>query len=296
MVRIPVTVRTSGENVDFTCATASFSDVFFRYLEDGETSSGNSYNSGHGNGHSDDEEDEKSFDVKESREFWKSQDEILKATLRRTSSIESRIRRETVEIVRGTNIESTICECGTSAAGGCRNCWQREICNRLRIAGFNCAMCKSKWRSTSDVPSGEHSYLEVLENSSSRRGEIRVVIELNFRSEFEMARASEEYNKLIRRLPEVFVGKSERLWSLIKILCAAAKRCTTEKKMHLAPWRKQKYVQLKWQGRGERAAVAVAPPLPVNLSDRPVKSKASMLTFDLRENLPGLHCKAVEVV
>lgn len=123
-----------------------------------------------------------------------------------------------------------------------------------------------------------------------------MVIELNFRAEFEMARASEEYNKLIRRLPEVFVGKSERLWSLIKILCSAAKRCTKEKKMHLAPWRKQKYMQSKWLGRRERAAMGAAPPLPVNFSDRPAKSKASMLTFDLLDNLPGLHCPAVEVV
>lgn len=122
-----------------------------------------------------------------------------------------------------------------------------------------------------------------------------MVIELNFRAEFEMARASEEYNKLIRRLPEVFVGKSERLWSLIKILCAAAKRCTKEKKIHLAPWRKQKYMQSKWMGRREKAAVTPAP-LPVNFSDRPAKAKASMLTFDLLDNLPGLHCTAVEVV
>ncbi|XP_038888306.1 uncharacterized protein LOC120078156 [Benincasa hispida] len=296
MGKIPVNVRTSGEDVDLLCGTASFSDVFFRYLEDGETSSGNFSNSSDGNGYSDDEEDGNSFDMKESKAFWNSQDEILQATLRRTSSIETRIRRATVEILREMNIESTICDCGTSLSGGCRNCWQREICNRLRIAGLNCAVCKSKWRSSSDIPSGEHSYLEVVDNSSSRRGEIRVVIELNFRAEFEMARANEEYNKLIRRLPEVFVGKSERLWALIKILCAAAKRCTKEKKMHLAPWRKQKYMQSKWLGRRERAAAASTGPLPVNFSDRPAKSKASMLTFDLLDNLGSLHCTAVEVV
>ncbi|XP_022147853.1 uncharacterized protein LOC111016692 [Momordica charantia] len=285
MARIPVTERTSGEDIDSMCRTASFSDLFFRFMEEGETRSS----------YSDDEDDENSFDVNESRAFWNSQEELLQATIRRTSSIELRIRRATVEIVRELNIESTICECGRSAAGDCRSCWRREICNRLQLAGFNSAVCKSKWRSSLDIPSGEHSYLEVLDNSSSRRGEIRVVIEVNFRAEFEMARASEEYNKLIRRLPEVFVGKSERLWSLIKILCSAAKRCTTEKKMHLAPWRKQKYMQSKWLGRRERATPAPEP-LPGNFSGRPVKPKASMLTFDLLDNLPGLHCTAVEVV
>lgn len=76
-MKIPVNVRNSGENVDLLCGTASFSDVFFRYLEDGETSSGNFCNSGDGNGYSDDEEDENSYDVKESKAFWNSQDELL---------------------------------------------------------------------------------------------------------------------------------------------------------------------------------------------------------------------------
>lgn len=70
MVKIPVNVRTSDEDSDLMSGTASFSDVFFRYLEDGETSSGNFCNS-------DDEEEENSFDVKESKAFWNSQGELL---------------------------------------------------------------------------------------------------------------------------------------------------------------------------------------------------------------------------
>lgn len=76
-MKIPVTVRNSGEDADLLCATASFSDVFFRFMEDGETSSGNFCNSGDGSGYSDEEDDENSFDVKESRAFWNSQDELL---------------------------------------------------------------------------------------------------------------------------------------------------------------------------------------------------------------------------
>lgn len=73
-----MTVRTPGEDVDLLCGTASFSDVFFRFLEDGETSSENFCNSScDGNGYSDDDEDENSFDAKESKAFWNSQDELL---------------------------------------------------------------------------------------------------------------------------------------------------------------------------------------------------------------------------
>lgn len=139
--------------------------------------------------------------------------------------------------------------------------------------------------------------MEVVDRSSAKKGEVRIVIELNFRGEFEMARASAEYNRLVSRLPEVFVGKSERLKAMIKILCHAAKKCTKEKKMHLGPWRKQKYMEAKWFGRCERKAPS-SPALPVDFSGRLPRQRTSLLTFDLPENLPavGLNLKAVEVV
>lgn len=133
----------------------------------------------------------------------------------------------------------------------------------------------------------------VEKSNGKRSGDVRVVIELNFRAEFEMARASDKYNRLISRLPEVFVGKAERLRALIKILCSAAKTCMKEQKMHLGPWRKHKYMQAKWLGTCERSAPA---PFPVGFSDRPIKPRASMLTFDLLETMPALRCTAVEVL
>ena len=121
-----------------------------------------------------------------------------------------------------------------------------------------------------------------------------MVIELNFRAEFEMAKANQEYKQLINRLPEVYVGKTERLKALIKILCSAAKECMKEKKMHLGPWRKLKYMQSKWAGTCERTTPA--PYFPGGFSDRPPKSRASMLTCDLSETLPVWHCTAVQVL
>lgn len=94
--------------------------------------------------------------------------------------------------------------------------------------------------------SGEHTFLDVVDDASSKKGGVRVIIELNFRAEFEISRASEEYKRLIKKLPEVFVGKVERLHNLIKILCPAAKKCMKENKMHMGPWRKHRYMQAKW--------------------------------------------------
>lgn len=134
----------------------------------------------------------------------------------------------------------------------------------------------------------------MTDKSSTKRGEVKVVIELNFRGEFEMARGSENYKRLISKLPEVYVGKVERLRVLIKILCSAAKKCMKEKKMHLAPWRKHKYMQSKWLiGTCDRFAT-VAPVTGDYV--RPPRPKASMLTCDLLDNFPSLHCTVVEVV
>ncbi|KAJ7948326.1 Protein of unknown function (DUF506) [Quillaja saponaria] len=284
----------------------SFSDTLFGFLEDVENSSGNSCNS---NEYEDDGdyEDEKHGNVQKNKAFWEKQDQLLQDTLCRSSATESKIRQATNEAMKELHLScKQYCICGrTVAEKGCRNCLQREICKWLLSLGYNCSICKSKWKSSTQIPSGEHTYLEVMVDASNAKNEMRVIIELNFRAEFEMARANEEYNRLVCRLPELFVGKTERLRNLIKIMCSSAKKCMKEKKMYLGPWRKQRYMQAKWLGTCERSTPAPSPPpppppppppLPVIYLDRPPKSRASMLTFDLLENFPGLHHTVVAVV
>lgn len=111
-----------------------------------------------------------------------------------------------------------------------------------------------------------------------------------------MAKANEEYNALVNKLPEVFVGKVERLLSLITILCTGAKKCMKDKKMHMGPWRKQRYMQAKWLRVSERRAALSRPLATTGYSGRPRRPRASMLTVDMLDKLPSLHCAAVEVV
>lgn len=276
-------------------------DTVFGFLD--EESEGSSVGSFSDNGENeiqdeDNDNEEKGRDIPANdgdKSFWESQNQLLHGILCRTSSIESKIRNITKEAVK--EVQQTgnlICVCGRAANdNGCKSCLMKEVCRRLQSAGFNTAICKSKWRSSPDIPSGEHTFLDVIDNSNSKK-EVRVIIELSFRAEFEMARASEEYNQLIKRLPEVFVGKIERLSSLIKILCLAAKKCMKDKKMHLGPWRKQKYMQAKWLKVCERTTSSA--PLSTEYSSRPARPRASMLTVDLLESMPGLHRTAVEVI
>ncbi|AES89662.1 hypothetical protein MtrunA17_Chr4g0040171 [Medicago truncatula] len=271
----------------------SFADTVFGFWEEFQDSSENSSNSGNDE-EIDDEEDEDSVcTIEKNKAFWEEQDQLLKATLCRTSSGETKVRQATKEAMREINMSEMLCLCRQPVVS-CRKCLLTEICDRLVNLGFNSAICKSKWKSSSEIPSGEHTYLEVTENSSKAKGGvIKVIIELNFRGEFEMARGNEEYNQLVKRLPEIFVGKAERLRVLVKIMCSAAKKCMKEKKLHLGPWRKQKYMQAKWNGKCDK----ILEPLPIVYSTRSTKPKASLLTFDLMiENIVGRHCTAVEVV
>lgn len=291
MEKAPVTRQNSDEIDKFLDGAASFADMMFGFIDESNDSEENLRDFV-----VDDEDannDEDPSEIEQWKIFWEAQEKLLQATLYRTTSLESRIRQATKEALREIDAVGVQCTCRRPVDGGCRNCLQRELSIRLQSVDFDCYICKSKWRSSPEIPSGEHTYLEVVDKSKAKKREVRVVIELNFRAEFEMATASKDYNKLIAVLPELLVGKAERFKALTKILCLAAKKCMKEKKMHLAPWRKYKYMQAKWLGTYERRTPA---PLAVGYSDRQPKPKASMLTSDLRENLPALHYTAVEVV
>ncbi|KAL2341887.1 hypothetical protein Fmac_009827 [Flemingia macrophylla] len=244
------------------------------------------------------DEDEVDKDtVQENRRFWDNQHQLLQDTVCRTSSLELKIRHVVKEALEEIQSAETACGCIRQiSATTCRNCLMREVSRHLQKARYNSAICKTKWRSSPDIPSGEHTFLDVIERT--KKGEVRVIVEVNLRGEFQMARGSEEYNRLVGRVPEVFVGKVERLSSVIKMVCMAGKKCMKEKKMHMGPWRKHRYMQAKWLGPFERdtctTPLSMGMPLPMPMpKPRP---RASMLTVDLLDKLPNMHCTAVEVV
>ncbi|CAN4084072.1 unnamed protein product [Withania somnifera] len=279
----------------------NISDTVFSFLDE-EGHQGSSVESVSDDVHyvEDENVEKENNDNVEDNQFWETKLQLLQSVLCRTTTLESQIRSITKQTVKEAS-EKGSCNCSWKMVNNntnisCPNCLMKEVCTRLQMAGFNSAICKSKWRSSPDIPSGEHTFIDVIDNSSPKKGEVRVIIELNFRGEFELAKASEEYNRLIKCLPEVFVGKIERLLSLIKILCNAAKKCMKDKKIHMAPWRKQKYMQAKWLKTSERMISKSPLSADEYYSSRLPRPKASMLTVDLLENFPNLHCTAVEVM
>lgn len=286
-------------------------------------------------GSSDDDgvEEEQGESEAERRAFWDTQLQLLKDLMSSTNSTESRIRRTAESAVSSLRADSSsACSCSGSGSGSptriastlpCRSCTLRLLSARLRRAGHDAAVCHSRWRATPSSPAGDHAYLDVVlapppsGTGSTPNGKAprRLIVEPAFRAEFEMARACPEYSALVALLPEVFVGRADRMRGVLKLVCAAAKKCMADNGMHMAPWRKQRYMAAKWlsapverivEGVDEAklgreddkttaaAAVALLPP-----ARRSPRQRASMLTYDLLDGkLPAATalCTAVEVV
>ncbi|CAH8361474.1 unnamed protein product [Eruca vesicaria subsp. sativa] len=150
----------------------------------------------------------------------------------------------------------------------------RKIVNEgLLSLHYDSSICKSKWDKTASFPAGDHEYIDVI------LGEERFVIDVDFRSEFDIARQTSGYNALLRSLPFVFVGKPDRLSRIVSLVSDAAKRSLKKNGMHLPPWRKVEYMRSKWLGTYTRACG--------NVEELPIAAAAAELEVD---------CAGVEIV
>lgn len=102
-------------------------------------------------------------------------------------------------------------------------------------------LCKSSWEKAKGIPPGQYEYVDVIAG-----GGTRYVLEINLAGEFEIARPTSDYLTLLSPLPAVYVGRSEELKGIVKLMCAAAKESMRSSGMHVPPWRRGGYVRLKW--------------------------------------------------
>ncbi|XP_021313520.1 uncharacterized protein LOC8075566 isoform X2 [Sorghum bicolor] len=115
----------------------------------------------------DDDEGSSGGDTAESKAFWQTQHSQLHEALAKTSPAESRIRADTEEAVKSMRAAAA-CSCtgrGRPAARDCRLCMLRHVADRLRDAGYNSALCKSKWTRSPDIPSGTRLFLSRFSDS-----------------------------------------------------------------------------------------------------------------------------------
>lgn len=150
-----------------------------------------------------------------------------------------------------------------------KSCLLRVVMKNLKSMGYNVGICKSRWESIIDFP-GDYEYMDVIvERRKGKPKEKRFLVDIDFRAQFEMARPTKEYSAMVELLPNIFVGKAEKINQIIKIMCDAAKRSLKKKTMHIPPWRKYRYMRAKWLGSYRRTTN----PVPVSISSLPPSSR-----------------------
>lgn len=82
----------------------------------------------------------------------------------------------------------------------------------------------------------------------------RLLIDVDFRSEFEIARSTKSYRTILQLVPFIYVGKPGRLQRIVSVVSEAAKQSLKKKGMPVPPWRKAEYVKAKWLSPHIRAS------------------------------------------
>ncbi|KAK7860420.1 uncharacterized protein LOC111998180 [Quercus suber] len=176
---------------------------------------------------------------------------------------------EACEILKGLVPCATVCE-RNLLADTSKIVEKNKICKRkdedcrkvvtdgLLALGYDASICKSRWEKCSSYPAGEYEYIDVI-----IEGE-RYLIDIDFRSEFEIARPTKSYKTIVQALPYIFVGKADRLRRIIAIASEAAKQSLKKKNLHIPPWRKAEYVNSKWLSPHARSQSVNEQPLHVN--------------------------------
>ncbi|KAI3469651.1 hypothetical protein Pfo_026314 [Paulownia fortunei] len=229
---------------------------------------------GNSNDSSDDELDFFSDSVSANSSFSDPSD-ILKSLIPCASLAERNLLADTSKIVEKNN----------------KTCKRKDDLRKIVTDGlialdYNASVCKSKWEKSSSIPAGEYEYIDVV-----MEGE-RVLIDVDFRSEFEIARSTSSYRAILQCLPYIFVGKSDRLLQIVSIASEAARQSLKKKGMHIAPWRKSEYMKSKWLSPHTRITQLKLTYLP---QDNAVEETTEAQLETKPENQEVLECEVGEL-
>lgn len=98
---------------------------------------------------------------------------------------------------------------------------------------------------------GDHEYIDVVNHTNGGSSE-RLIIDIDFQSHFEIARAVDTYDRILKSLPVIYVGSVTRLKQYLQAMVEAAKSSLKQNSMPLPPWRSLAYLQAKWHSPYQR--------------------------------------------
>jgi len=107
---------------------------------------------------------------------------------------------------------------------------------------------------------GEYEYIDVVFNGMHLAE--RLIVDVDFRTQFEIARPTQQYEAALKILPAVFVGSTSKLQQILQFMSEAAKASLIQSDMHLPPWRTLDYMSSKWLSTHVRKVVDAVPVSP----------------------------------
>ncbi|KAL0844597.1 hypothetical protein Bca101_017843 [Brassica carinata] len=132
-------------------------------------------------------------------------------------------------------------------SGTCNaSCIRFYLAKLLRLSGYNAAVCSARWQGSGKVPGGDNEYIDIIMSDTPVGQDERLIIDIDFRSHFEIARAVDSYQRIMESLPVVYVGTVARLNQFLQVMVDAAKFSLKQNSMPLPPWRSLNYLQSKW--------------------------------------------------
>ncbi|KAJ4830805.1 hypothetical protein Tsubulata_016944 [Turnera subulata] len=123
---------------------------------------------------------------------------------------------------------------------------KRTLMSGLRDRGFDAGLCKSRWQKFGRYQSGQYEYVDVNVDGN------RYIVEVSLAAEFEIARPTKRYTELLQVFPRVFIGKPEKLKEIARLMCSGIRESMKSIGMHVPPWRRNGYMQVKWFGDYKR--------------------------------------------
>ncbi|XP_066310552.1 uncharacterized protein [Miscanthus floridulus] len=148
--------------------------------------------------------------------------------------------------------------------------FRRAVVRRLRGAGYDAGVCRSRWEASGGITAGTYEYVDVVappSASADARQRARYIVDADFRAWLEVARATPEYAAVVAEVPaSAVVAREESVGRAVRVASDAARRSLRAHGLHVPPWRKTRYMLAKWLGPYKRSTAtspaAGAIPMP----------------------------------
>ncbi|XP_072964984.1 uncharacterized protein [Typha angustifolia] len=127
--------------------------------------------------------------------------------------------------------------------------FRRSVMARLRAMGYDAGICKARWETSGGITAGSYEYIDVISPEKER---MRYIVDWDFATGMEVARATEEYGRVVAAVPKVVVARDEAIGKAVRLMAEAARRSLRRNELHVPPWRKSRYMLAKWLGSYRR--------------------------------------------